>query len=137
MSISKSSLVLLVLALTTGNLTIAPTPARAADFRPPAVPLVTLQSLPQHLVGSRPSERCDHKTLDAARPFARQPDPHRRQDLPADGRRTENRAAVARKESVEVLPTRSIYEFEEAGVHVTMTFMQPRCPTISTSIPGR
>jgi hypothetical protein len=27
--------------------------------------------------------------------------------------------------SVEVLPARSIYEFEDAGVHVTMTFMEP------------
>src|SRR5208282_3694541 len=32
------------------------------------------------------------------------------------------------QKSVEVLPTRSIYEFEEAGVHVTMTFMEPALP---------
>jgi hypothetical protein len=32
------------------------------------------------------------------------------------------------QKSVEVLPTRSIYEFEGAGVHVTMTFMQPALP---------
>ena len=35
--------------------------------------------------------------------------------------------AFAQK-SVEVLPTRSIYEFEEAGVHVTLAFMQPALP---------
>src|SRR5208337_2761141 len=32
------------------------------------------------------------------------------------------------QQSVEVLPTRSIYEFEEAGVHVTLAFMQPALP---------
>jgi hypothetical protein len=32
------------------------------------------------------------------------------------------------QKSVAVLPTRSIYEFEDAGVHVTMTFMQPALP---------
>ena len=35
--------------------------------------------------------------------------------------------AFAQK-SVEVLPTRSIYEFEDAGVHVTISFMQPALP---------
>ena len=41
------------------------------------------------------------------------------------------------QDPVEVLPTRSIYEFEDAGVHVTLTFMSRRCRMIWTCFRGR
>ena len=32
------------------------------------------------------------------------------------------------QQSVRVTPTRSIYEFEDGGVHVSLTFLQPALP---------
>ena len=105
---------------------LEPQTARA-DFRPPAVPLVTynpflsIWSGADHLNDANTKHwtgrthalvsliRIDGKTY---RLMGAEPKP-----LPA-----------FTQKSVEVLPTRSIYEFEEAGVHVTMTFMQPALP---------
>jgi len=38
---------------------------------------------------------------------------------------------------VEVLPTRTIYDFAGAGVKLTMTFFTPALPAIWTCSPGR
>lgn len=99
----------------------------AEDFRPPAVPLVTydpflsIWSESDHLNDSNTKHwtrrdqslvgliRIDGKTL---RLMGSEPP-----GMPA-----------FRQKSVEVLPTRTIYEFEDAGVHVTMTFMEPALP---------
>ena len=38
--------------------------------------------------------------------------------------------------AVRVTPTRSIYDFEDTGVHVTLTFTTPRCPMTWSACPG-
>ena len=49
----------------------------------------------EHLVDGRSAYRRRHPPLDAPRASARQPDPHRRQDLSADGQRAEGCAGAA------------------------------------------
>jgi hypothetical protein len=101
--------------------------AARADFRPPAVPLVTynpflsIWSGADHLNDANTKHwtgrthalvsliRVDGKTY---RLMGGEPKP-----LPP-----------FTQKSVAVFPTRSLYEFEDAGVHVTMTFMQPALP---------
>ena len=101
--------------------------AARADFRPPAVPLVTsdpflsIWSESDHLNGSTTKHwtRHDHSLVSLIR---------------IDGKTYRlmgvepKSASPLAQQSVIVLPTRSIYEFEGAGVHVTMTFMQPALP---------
>ncbi|MGD0262742.1 MAG: DUF5127 domain-containing protein [Verrucomicrobiota bacterium] len=105
---------------------LQPQTARAG-FRPPAVPLVTYNPFlsiwsgadhlndanTKHWTGRAHSLvsliRVDGKTY---RLMGGEPKP-----LPA-----------FTQQSVEVFPTRSLYEFEDAGVHVTLAFMQPALP---------
>ena len=117
--------VAIVSALLSVNLSIAA--ASAADFRPPAVPLVTynpflsIWSEADHLNDATTKHwtRHDHSLVSLIRIDGK--------TYRLMGAEPKSAPAFAQK-SVEVLPTRSIYEFEEAGVHVTMTFMQPALP---------
>ena len=98
-----------------------------AEFRPPAVPLVTynpflsIWSEADHLNDATTKHwtRRDHSLVSLIR---------------IDGKTCRLMGAEPKalpaftQKSVEVLPTRSIYQFEDAGVHVTMTFMQPALP---------
>ncbi len=104
--------------------------AFSADFRPPAVPLVThdpyfsLWSFSDHLNDADTKHwtgvtqsmtslaRIDGKL------YRMMGGPARRQPMPALTQR-----------SVQVLPTRTIYEFEDAGVQVTLTFLTPALPS--------
>ena len=123
--ISQSSFTLLVAACLTAHLFIAE--SAAADFRPPAVPLVTYNpflsvwSEADHLNDATTKHwtRHDHSLVSLIRIDGK---PYRLM-----GAEPKNVPAFTQK-SVVVLPTRSIYEFEDAGVHVTMTFMQPALP---------
>jgi hypothetical protein len=98
-----------------------------ADFRPPAVPLVTsdpflsIWSEADHLndANTKHWTRHDHLLSSLIR---------------VDGKTYRLMGGEPKQlppftqKSVEVLPTRSIYEFADAGVQVTMTFMQPALP---------
>lgn len=96
-------------------------------FRPPAVPLVTFD--PYLSIWSE----ADHLNDDVTRHWT-----HREHPLTSliriDGevfRLMGNEPATAApfpQVSVSVLPTRSIYEFDNGKVHVTMTFMTPALP---------
>jgi Domain of unknown function (DUF4965)/Domain of unknown function (DUF5127)/Domain of unknown function (DUF1793)/Domain of unknown function (DUF4964) len=96
-------------------------------FRPPAVPLVT--SDPYLSIWSE----ADHLTDEATRHWT-----HRDHSLVSllriDGTvyrimGSEPREAPALPQShLEVLPTRSIYEFDNGQVHCTLTFMTPALP---------
>ncbi|MGC8640272.1 MAG: DUF5127 domain-containing protein, partial [Isosphaeraceae bacterium] len=107
---------------------ILSTAARAeAEFRPPAVPLVTynpflsIWSEADHLYDATTKHwtRHDHSLVSLIR---------------IDGKTYRLMGAEPNnlppfvQQSVTVLPTRSIYEFEAAGVHVTLSFMQPALP---------
>ena len=97
------------------------------EFRPPAVPLVTynpflsIWSEADHLNDATTKHwtRHDHSLVSLIRIDGK--------TYRLMGAEPKDAPAFAQK-SVEVLPTRSIYEFEDAGVHVTMTFMQPALP---------
>jgi hypothetical protein len=110
---------------------LVPLPAASAadlpPFRPPAVPLVTFDpflsiwSPADHLNGATTEHwtRREHPLISLVRIDGKsyrlmglEPD-----DLPA-----------FTQKSVEVTPTRSIYEFEDAGVHITLTFLEPALP---------
>ena len=102
--------------------------AVAEDFRPPAVPLVA--NSPYFSVWSM----ADHLTDDVTRHWTGTPQslsglvridskPYR---ILGDQPR-EISAMDQRK--VQVLPTRTIYEFEAAGISVTLTFMTPVLPS--------
>lgn len=101
--------------------------AQDAPFRPPSVPLVTFN--PFLSVWSGADKLTDKNTQHWTR---------RQQSLVSliriDGKAyrlmgTEPVAIPAFNQvSVKVLPTRSIYEFEDAGVHVTLTFMTAALP---------
>jgi hypothetical protein len=103
--------------------------SQAADqpFRPPAVPLVT--SDPFLSIWSE----ADHLNDDVTRHWT-----HREHSLVSliriDGQafrlmgNEPKSAFVLQQTSLEVLPTRSIYQFENAQVHVTLTFMTPALP---------
>src|SRR5689334_16932249 len=98
--------------------------ASAAPFRPPAVPLVT--SDPYLSVWSE----ADHLNDDTTRHWT-----HREHSLVSliriDGKvyrlmgKDPADAPAFPQLSVEVLPTRSVYQFQNGQVHVTMTFMTP------------
>jgi len=110
---------------------VTPSNALAAardEFRPPAVPLVT--SDPYFSVWSF----ADHLTDDTTRHWTGTPQGltsmvsidgkgYRLMGAEPDG------VPALPQSSVEVLPTRSIYTFEGAGVRVTLTFMTPLLPT--------
>ncbi len=123
--ICKTPFVLPVAAFLTITFCIAA--AVRADFRPPAVPLVTynpflsIWSESNHLNDATTKHwtRHDHSLVSLIRIDGK--------TYRLMGAEPKTAPAFAQK-SVEVLPTRSIYEFEDAGVHVTMTFMQPALP---------
>jgi len=97
------------------------------DFRPPAIPLITynpflsIWSEADHLneANTKHWTRREHSLVSLIR---------------IDGQTYRlmggepNRLPALKQKSVEVLPTRNIYEFEDAGVHVTLTFLQPALP---------
>ncbi|MGO9113878.1 MAG: glutaminase domain-containing protein [Thermoguttaceae bacterium] len=122
--VSRTPFALLVATFLTFRLCVA---AAGADFRPPAVPLVTYNPFL--------SIWCEADRLnDATTKHWTHQDHSLVSLIRIDGKtyrlmgaEPKNAPAFAQK-SVEVLPTRSIYEFEEAGVHVTMTFLQPALP---------
>ena len=101
--------------------------APAADFRPPAVPLVThdpyfsLWSMADHLT-DEPTKHWTG-TIQSLASLAR-----------IDGKiyrimGTEPRhSPVLTQRSLEVLPTRTTYTFEGAGVQITLTFLNPTLP---------
>jgi hypothetical protein len=98
-----------------------------ANFRPPAVPLVT--SDPYLSIWSE----ADHLTDDVTRHWTHHPHPLIsliRVDGAASrlmGNEPENIPAMPQI-GLEVTPTRSIYEFEDSKIHVTLTFMTPALP---------
>ncbi len=103
------------------------TNVNAEVFRPPAVPLVTFN--PYLSIWSEATDLTDNNTVHWT---------HHEQSLASliriDGRTYRLMGAepgnvpAFRQLSVQVTPTRSIYEFEDAGVHVTLTFMTAALP---------
>ena len=101
--------------------------SQEAPFRPPAVPLVTFN--PFLSVWSEADKLTDKNTQHWT---------HREHSLASliriDGKTFRLMGAepvsvpAFNQVSVKVLPTRSIYEFEEAGVHVTLTFLTAALP---------
>jgi hypothetical protein len=97
------------------------------SFRPPAVPLVT--SDPFLSIWSE----ADHLNDDATRHWT-----HREHSLVSlirvDGKtyrlmgNTPKTSPPLTQTALRVTPTRSIYDFEDAGVHVTLTFTTPALP---------
>ena len=101
--------------------------AHSAELRPPAVPLITynpflsIWSESDHLNDTTTKHwtRLDHSLVSLIR---------------IDGKTYRlmgfdpQSAPAFPQISVQVLPTRSIAEFEVAGVHVTLTFMEPALP---------
>jgi hypothetical protein len=99
----------------------------AAHFRPPAVPLVT--SDPYLSIWSE----ADHLTDDVTRHWTHQPHPLIsliRVDGAASRLMGDEPESVPAMPQVglEVTPTRSIYEFQDSKIHVTLTFMTAALP---------
>lgn len=102
--------------------------SRAESLRPPAVPLVTFD--PYLSIWSEADKLTDRDTQHWT---------HREQALASlirvDGKSYRLMGAqpaglpAFNQVSLQVLPTRSIYEFEDAGVHVTLTFMTAALPS--------
>ena len=123
--ITKTPCVVYATILFTLNLLLSE--SARADFRPPAVPLVTynpflsIWSEADHLNDATTKHwtRHDHSLVSLIRIDGK--------TYRLMGAEPKNAPAFAQK-SVTVWPTRSIYEFEDAGVHVTITFMQPALP---------
>ena len=97
------------------------------DFRPPAVPLITCNPFLSIWSGA------DHLNDTNTKHWTRRT--HALVSLIRIDGKTYRLMGDEPKQlppftqkSIEVFPTRSIYEFEDAGVHVTMTFMQPALP---------
>ena len=102
-------------------------PANSPAFRPPAVPLVT--SDPYLSIWSM----ADRLTDDTTRHWTRRQHPLvsliRIDEKAYRLMGTEPKDVTAMKQvSVKVLPTRSIYDFDDGHVHVTLTFMTPALP---------
>ncbi len=119
---------LFTLAIVIVSVTARAEPAEEkAPFRPPAVPLVT--SDPYLSVWSM----ADRLTDDATRHWTRRPHPLGSMIRVDDrtyrlmGNEPRNVAPLAQA-GVKVLPTRTIYDFEDAQVHVRLTFMTPALP---------
>ena len=122
-TLEKSFRFLMLAALSLGAIS----PARAAEpFRPRAVPLVTTD--PYFSIWSF----ADHLTDEETRHWTGKPQPlesmirvdgavYRLMGRPVD---EEALPQVA----LAVYPTRTVYEFEGAGVHVTLTFLTPLLP---------
>jgi hypothetical protein len=99
----------------------------AESLRPPAVPLVTFD--PYLSIWSEADKLTDRNTQHWT---------HREHSLASliriDGKTYRLMGAEPKdvpaftQVSVQVLPTRSIYEFEDAGIHVTLTFMTAALP---------
>ena len=103
------------------------TPVCVAAFRPPAVPLVTFD--PYLSVWSRADRLTDSVTTH----WTRHPHPLLsmiRVDGKAFRLMGDEPVSVTAlpQQSVSVLPTRTIYEFENSTVHVTLTFMTAALP---------
>ena len=101
----------------------------ATALRPPAVPLVT--SDPYLSIWSE----ADHLTDDTTRHWTRRA--HSLVSLiRVDGKayrlmgKEPEGVAALPQVALKVWPTRTVYDFEGAGVHVTFTFMSPCCLTI-------
>ena len=102
--------------------------ARADNaFRPPAVPLIT--SDPYLSIWSE----ADHLNDDVTRHWTRHPHPLVSL-VRIDGKayrlmgNDPKNIAPFPQAALKVLPTRSIYDFQDAQVHITMTFMTPALP---------
>ena len=121
----KTPVTLLVATLFGINLWLVE--SACAAFRPPAVPLVTYNPFLSiwseadclNDTTTKHWTRHDHSLVSLIRIDGK--------TYRLMGVEPARLPAFAQK-SVEVLPTRSIYEFEDAGVHVTITFMQPALP---------
>jgi len=124
---SRSGRLITKILLALGGAIAAPVFAQSVPFRPPAVPLVTtdpylsIWSAADHLNDRNTTHWTGHvqSLLSAIRvdgkPFRIMGrDPH---DAP-----------VLPQMSLSVMPTTTVYQFEGAGVHVTLTFLTPLLP---------
>ncbi|HXU79283.1 MAG TPA: DUF4965 domain-containing protein, partial [Methylomirabilota bacterium] len=107
---------------------LGPLASFAEPFRPPSVPLVTFDPFlsvwsPADRLTDRPTQhwtRREHSLVSLIRVDGH---PFRLMGV------TPANVPALPQTAVQVTPTRSIYEFEDANVHVTLTFMTPALPT--------